>query len=563
MATFAGSEFNDLAKLLFKCLSTTNLNFDPLMYIENFEKCKTNVSRVEFVLKDMQRYPKIFAKFTKDKKDDQVALKHYENGRFAFNNFNYWDALENYTQCIACAENPRTLAMGHRNRAECFLQLKMKTKCEEEIKRAKSHSLKQEIDDFIAKLNQIEDSTCKTFEPIPGYINFHPNDNIQSANNCVKIGPNLIVASRDIEIGEILAIEKPWAAVLTTDRLTHCHECLCLCYNLIPCPKCTVALFCSELCKDKARSYHKYECPILLTICYRALCEFAIDEAMLLAFKVAILAKDDYSNLDYMRLDGTYRSDRYNEVHFLKPDGEFSRFEIFHQAILTAFVFDLLWQYTSFFSGIFFSTDTQIKFKDVFMMQLQRSHSAVKIYEFVQKFDFYGTANYGLGAYSFFSLFPHSCCANVMKTYHGNVMVLRAINTIKEGEVCFVNRFGLRYDVADKKMRQKFLSDYKIPSCECKACKEDWVPNLDGVDSICEKLDVPVMELGEIVTNLIGINVDKASVFLPLLKEELEKCEMAEPDGSVLALKHLIVHCFVIFGNKKIQYDGRDVVFEL
>lgn len=161
---------------------------------------------------------------------------------------------------------------------------------------------------------------------------------------------------------------------------------------------------------------------------------------MLLALKIALLAKNEV--LEELQLDGTYQSDRFNEIYLLPAQVEFSRFDIFHQAILTAFIFDLFSKYTSLFSAIFATVDTQIRFKEVMMMQLQKSQNAVKNYEYVQNSKFCGTANFGFGAYSLFSLFPHSCCANVMKTYHGNVMVLRALNTIKDGEICFVNRFG-------------------------------------------------------------------------------------------------------------------------
>lgn len=131
MATFTGTEFNDLAKLLFNCLRGTNPNFNPWEYMENFDKLQNNVSRVAFVLSDIQKYPKVFAKFTRDEKSDETALSHYEKGRLAFNNGNYWDALEDYTRCIAIAKNPRVLAMGYRNRAECFVELKMREQGQE------------------------------------------------------------------------------------------------------------------------------------------------------------------------------------------------------------------------------------------------------------------------------------------------------------------------------------------------------------------------------------------------------------------------------------------------
>lgn len=45
----------------------------------------------------------------------------------------------------------------------------------------------------------------------------------------------------------------------------------------------------------------------------------------------------------------------------------------------------------------------------------------------------------GNAIYSFCNLFNHSCWPNVRKYFHGNTIVLRAINAIKKGEQCFVN----------------------------------------------------------------------------------------------------------------------------
>lgn len=113
-------------------------------------------------------------------------------------------------------------------------------------------------------------------------------------------------------------------------------------------------------------------------------------------------------------------------------------------------------------------------------------------------------------------------------------------------------------------MRLKFFTDHKISICGCLACENNWVANLGRTEEICEKLGIAHIELGQIVRELIGSDVTKAGEFLPKLMEQLKDCEDSEPEGNALALKNLIVHCYVIYGNKKIQVgDNRDVTFEL
>lgn len=44
---------------------------------------------------------------------------------------------------------------------------------------------------------------------------------------------------------------------------THCHHCLSKCYNLIPCPNCPIAQYCSNRCLKQAWSLaHQLECKI-------------------------------------------------------------------------------------------------------------------------------------------------------------------------------------------------------------------------------------------------------------------------------------------------------------
>jgi len=56
-----------------------------------------------------------------------------------------------------------------------------------------------------------------------------------------------------------------WTRVLVVYRYyTHCHYCLSRSYNLIPCPECPIAQYCSENCRSLAwEARHETECSIL------------------------------------------------------------------------------------------------------------------------------------------------------------------------------------------------------------------------------------------------------------------------------------------------------------
>ena len=71
------------------------------------------------------------------------------------------------------------------------------------------------------------------------------------------------VALRDIQPGEVLAIDRPTITFLDKDHIkTNCWHCLRDCrWNPYPCSSCSGVIFCSLGCKSQSQSsYHPYEC---------------------------------------------------------------------------------------------------------------------------------------------------------------------------------------------------------------------------------------------------------------------------------------------------------------
>jgi len=77
-----------------------------------------------------------------------------------------------------------------------------------------------------------------------------------------------VEARRDIEAGEILVEEAPFASMLRTDaRETHCSNCykrMTEENEVIVCQRCSIAKFCSAECLDMAtKEFHQFECPFI------------------------------------------------------------------------------------------------------------------------------------------------------------------------------------------------------------------------------------------------------------------------------------------------------------
>lgn len=246
-----------------------------------------------------------------------------------------------------------------------------------------------------------------------------------------------VVATKNIAVGDVIAIEEPFAKILLPEQaFSYCHNCLELCYTLVPCNKCTNALFCSNKCKDLAlTAYHKYECPIL-----PAMVSMGFTKFHLLALRIAICAKKDYSAIGscFSRSDeGIYRSGRYREIHQLIANTEQrSTADLFERSVTAALLYNLVKERTEFLADVDPKT-----FQELLMLHLQTGPS-----NFHETSELTGTADglyapteIGAAAYAFLSLLNHACSPNVVRHCHGVITVLRALRPILKGEQLFDN----------------------------------------------------------------------------------------------------------------------------
>lgn len=283
---------------------------------------------------------------------------------------------------------------------------------------------------------------CRQFyhQKVPIIEEEMKNSFVQSATKSVEIRfshdmGRHILAVEDIEIGDIIIIEKPFCSVLINDFANHCHECLYLCYNLLPCPDCTQAMFCSKDCMEKSSTYHSYECRILKT-----LREYNVDKMKMTALKIALIVKDVYKNVQTNKiLNGKemYYSNRYKEIHNLVCNTEHRTVsDLFKRATTAAILFHLVKNFTHLFQD----AEDEEAFKEILLLHMQTAPCNFhEISEITDKNGVFESKEIGAGAFSFLSLFNHSCSPNVVRQCYGTSIVLRAIKTIRKGQQCFDN----------------------------------------------------------------------------------------------------------------------------
>lgn len=130
--------------------------------------------------------------------------------------------------------------------------------------------------DLNAKTVKSDESVSKNneFIKLDGNRNLPqvPNDNeeIPGASSAIKLVYSeefgrYVVATRDIEPGEVLAVQQGYVSNLFLENFySHCIYCMKQTWSGIPCDKCVYAIYCSENCRKAAWiNHHDIECQVV------------------------------------------------------------------------------------------------------------------------------------------------------------------------------------------------------------------------------------------------------------------------------------------------------------
>lgn len=132
----------------------------------------------------------------------------------------------------------------------------------------------------------------------------HPAlENVPYASERLKICEDeqfgrYLVARKDLRPGDIIIIEPPVCNVLDKSFIyKKCNRCFKAAnFNLVPCQRCSLAMFCSVECMEQANElYHNYECPIMGSI-ISVLC----DEGRIpwMSLRLLLMALNAFEDLD-------------------------------------------------------------------------------------------------------------------------------------------------------------------------------------------------------------------------------------------------------------------------
>ncbi|KAK9889712.1 hypothetical protein WA026_007094 [Henosepilachna vigintioctopunctata] len=515
--------------------------------LSEFGEKETLCEKIDFVLDYLEKF-NLLPTFIEDKKSNERAarLRKRTNKKLSTN---FVEALESYCNTIALAE-PGTLTLGlaFAKRSEALEKLKRDQDALDDIENALQYTDVGEMRDplvdrkeKILKLLEVRDGPKAYHKPIPVIEEKKRNLQIECATNSVKIVSNsmygrCVVATKDIEMGELIAVEKATYSILNELKWCHCHHCLELNYCMLPCDKCTLALFCSNQCKEDAKKYHDYECPILATL-------HSLNIAnRLLPLRIAILLKDEYHQLKekLMKKEPVYRSNRYKEIHFLVTHLEIrSTSNLLEKAATSAILFHVLKENTDFFKdadGAYINSFKETLMHTALIMSINFHQIRELSTEKGDKGYSFGTI--GAGAFNFMSLINHSCAPNCCRFNYGNTNVLKAILSIKKGEQLFES-YRVNYTIFERTERQEVLKKEYFFDCKCPACTRKW-PKVDNMPRFNLTPDYRLTEkvINEALEKILSESTSGAKIF-----------ESNIPCHDFFHFQQLIIECNSLMGN--------------
>jgi hypothetical protein len=288
-----------------------------------------------------------------------------------------------------------------------------------------------------------------------------------------------------LKFGDVVAIEEPFCKALNAENF-HASCCNCLndnCFDLEPCDGCTMAMFCSEKCRNEAiRKFHKYECQIGFKL-FLLNPKIVIQLPMRVFFE-ALDAHDGNMESLMSAIENNSSDKTIFDFDLSKDDEKEVKKKMFlaNNSMSTTTKHLLKYrmpdkyQVAAMILTLYNTTQFKIDFKSKkyqnfirrFISKNLENISYKSLVHIVHDIGYTGD-----GSFPSLKLITHSCAPNVQVTIVNAkcyVVVSRSIKAGEELSIGYgVNHFDHNLSIRKQFLRQKFNFD-----CKCIACVNDY-----------------------------------------------------------------------------------------
>lgn len=413
------------------------------------------------------------------KKNNLTAKKLRDKGNDLYSKKKYHDAMAYYNQSISYAENDsEALALAYANRSNCFLNLNLFQECLIDIERARigyPSARMTKLDNREKKCMDLMNKIGNVSHVREPELSFDENGMHAGVADCLKIEKNPkfgrhVVTTRDLKIGQTILVENPFAfkhEPIKPDHSTmhdpfvdksriiqhertgentfgRCMYCYVECVNLIPCKNCAGALFCNEVCMEKA--YHKYDCQmddnsrketlgLVLRMLYRANAAFPLVNELMQTVRLLL----DGNNVNRHQNDDqkNFASIFQLPIH----SGNQWKRNLTLTRSATELIYNKVMRLPEF-SGKFTSYAHRCFLQHLILHLFHVAEHAINASEYWRETDdqnlgAFSIRTFGNGIYPFGSFINHSCTPNVCWYFVDHRLICRVIRPIKKNQQLF------------------------------------------------------------------------------------------------------------------------------
>lgn len=418
------------------------------------------------------------------KNEDESLEKRMEGNKY-FGQGRWIDALESYNDSLCLAKKgSENISLTYANRSACFFKMRRHDECLNDIELAKKagypDTLMHKIDQRkIDCLKAIENGDSLS-ESLRTKLSLEPDEKFPCMANVLKIergddGEYSVVAAEDIDIGETVVVEKVFHVYLYELQAQKCNICLKSYTNLVPCNRCSAAMFCSDECRTNV--LHSYECGLKYSE------NSQLNGTIMNDARGVLMAISMFSNVDEMMdfVKQTIQSDSKELPDSLSDDK--SKYRAFLKLPINDGIIDseqfvcLIFEINKLLQKIP-KIDSMFNTKKYrrFLMHLIGQHIQIVENNSVQ-----GCVRSMSGSnkgqmvtwYNHIGLiekyFKHSCAPNVVTGEGDGNHVFITVRPIKKGEQLSFSYFMFLLDSKEK--RQQILWERKRMNCRCSRCQ--------------------------------------------------------------------------------------------
>ncbi|XP_049828172.1 SET and MYND domain-containing protein 4-like [Schistocerca gregaria] len=304
-----------------------------------------------------------------------------------------------------------------------------------------------------------------------------------------------VVAKQDLRAGDIIFVEKPYAFVLLPDYCRqYCHHCCKQCATPIPCTGCAKTFYCGQCCRDSSwQEYHRYECSggleLMHSVGIAHLALRVVLKADPLCSENSKFIKHPPDKSDCVESFGN-KNNNYPAVYSLLPHIENMENDDFFQYALTATLLLIyLKESTEYFDNrqltnqieslhISDKSEPSIDFIGRLILRhiaqlICNAHAITKIESVraVHNVTEEAQVRIATAIYPSASMMNHSCNPNIISSFYGEYVVVRASREIAAGSEVF-NCYGPHFRRMPLKERQEILKSQYFFRCSCVCCTD-------------------------------------------------------------------------------------------